>query len=187
MSSLYRELPIDLLTNIVSYIGIGTYMFINKYISTSPTIIDMKKQYAMTKIQQLVNSDYLKFINCLKNVNFDNIFIKNLFYKNITKDKIPVLWTNNYMCGYYDLKYIFEMMYYLSNSSIHINDHCVEQSNSHLYRYFYQLLKRVISPDRKQTILEINKTPCLFPLHSEFVGYDKILRRPMPVLTDYIN
>ena len=44
MSSLYRVFPIDLLTTIVSYIDIGTYMFINKYISTSPTIIDMKKQ-----------------------------------------------------------------------------------------------------------------------------------------------
>ena len=187
MTLLYGLLPIDILTYIFSYTDPNVTMIINKYTSRSPIIYAMRQQYAKEKLSRLINQDYLKFINCLRNGHFDVNVIEHLLYKNIYKDKIPTLWNKNYTCGYYDLKYIFELMYYMYNNNIMINEDNIMIGNQHFHQCFYQLLKISICNDRLQTIYHINKIPNLRPLHAKFIGYDKILRTSMPILIDYIN
>lgn len=157
----------------------------NKYFHNSPECITIRQKYAEIMVQKLINTNYILFINCIQNVKFDSLFIKQFLYDNITRQKIPVIWINNYVCGYYDLKYIFEIMYYMYKNKIHCDYNIIKKRNTHFARCYYNEFQKVMNECRIVTIQNINNVRQLVSLHKDFIGYNKLTRKPVSILIDY--
>ena len=157
----------------------------NKYFHNSSKCITIRQKYAKTMLQKLINTNYILFINCIRNIKFDSLFIKQFLYDNITRQQIPVIWINNYICGYYDLKYIFEIIYYMYKNNIDSDYFIIKQLNTHFARCYYNEFQKVMNESRIVTIQNINNTVKLLSLHRQFVGYNKLTRKPVSILIDY--
>ena len=120
------------------------------------------------------NSNYLLFYKCLINNNYTiteinkllEISIKNIpiIYKS-TKNKKHRKWGS---FGFYDMRYIFELLF-LNKSSLS-NDNILH-FNPHFYIHFYKQLTKSIKSNRKDTIDSMNKNKILLSLHRSFKGY----------------
>lgn len=120
------------------------------------------------------NRNYLQFYKCLINFNYTiseiNLLLQNslehipTIYK-LTKNKKHKKWGT---FGFYDMRYIFELLF-LNKSSL--SDDNILHFNLHFYIHFYKPLKQSIKSNRKDTINVINKNKLLLPLHTSFKGY----------------
>ena len=91
------------------------------------------------------------------------------------------------MCGYYDLKYIFEIMYYMYKNNLIIDYSIIKQYNNHFAKYYFNDLEEIMNKSRIITIQNINNIRQLVSLQKEFVGYNKTMKRRVSVLIDYQN
>lgn len=116
------------------------------------------------------NNKYLKFYECLQKFNYNKLFLNCLFIKAIKN--IKTVWSNN-QNGFYDMRYIFELMfigYELNNELIIINN---LQNNNFYRNFYYDLKKTIIYKNRSETIKNINNTPILTSLKQNFTYYNK--------------
>lgn len=129
---------------------------------------NFKKIYEKYKIYLFINNDYLIFYNYLKN-NYYSIDDLNDFIKISIRD-IPTVYKNN-ICGFYDLKYIFEL-FYLNQNNLLLEDE-IRNINLHFYIHFYHKLINILNNDRQKCIKNIEKTKYLISLHKNFNGFYK--------------
>ena len=123
-----------------------SFIIINKYIFNLFKI-DIQKY----GIINLLNKDYPKFYYYFNKYNFDSEF-NNLLFKKAILD-IKTVWANYGVCGFYDLRYIFEIMFNESN----INEIKIDILNNHFYTYFYRNLKNcIVYNNRFETLNNIN-------------------------------
>lgn len=109
--------------------------------------IDIKKHI----IINLLNKDYPKFYYFFNKYKFNSEF-NNLLFKKAISD-IKTAWGGNGTMGYYDLRYIFEIMFNESN----INEYTTKLINNHFYIFFYNNIKNcIIYNNRSKTLNNIN-------------------------------
>lgn len=154
---------IDLLLNQLNLKNKINFIKSNKFIYHN-----FIKLYEKYKIYLFINNDYLIFYNYLKNndysINDLNDFIK------ISIRNIPIVYKNN-ICGFYDLKYIFELFYINQNNLL--SDSEIKNINLHFYIHFYEKIKNILNNDRNICIQNIEKTKYLISLHQNFYGFYK--------------
>ena len=110
----------------------------------------LRNDYQKHILIKLLNNKYDNYYYLLNNNNYDLKFINLLFEKAITN--IITVWSNNGTMGYYDLRYIFELMFLESNVNIDIL-----YKNKHFYEHFYFKIKNcIVNNDRKKTLNNIN-------------------------------
>ena len=119
------------------------------------------------KIEKFINNDYINFYKFLNKYKYEKSFLEYLAKKTI--ENIPAVYGSR-SCGYYDMRYIFEIMYY----GIILDDNIVLKLNKHFYIFFYKNLKEcLINNNRKKTINNINKQRMLQSLKNNFKVYQK--------------
>lgn len=179
-------LPYEVILVIFDFTHPFVGLFVNKYLYTLTLIpSDTRQHYAGRKLHSSVEQQrYRQFLNCIQKAPFSYLAIESLLYQTI--HTLPTVWTNSYQCGYYDLRYIFEIMYYISHTNIDIDECRVKQSNPHFFNYFYNTLQRQLTTNRKETIYNINNSRRLRSLHHGFEGYDKTTRQQVERLIDYM-
>ena len=122
------------------------FIKINKYIYNLFKI-NMQKY----GIINLLNKDYPKFYYFYNKYKFNSEF-NNLLFKKAISD-IKIVWGGNGTMGYYDLRYIFEIMFNESN----INEYTTKLLNNHFYIFFYNNLKNcIVYNNRPKTLNNIN-------------------------------
>ena len=179
-------LPYEVILVIFDFTHPFVGLFINKHLYTlTITPSDTRQHYADRKLHASVEQQrYRPFVSCIRKAPFSNLAIESLLYQTI--NTLPTVWTDSYQCGYYDLRYIFEIMYYISQTNIVIDESRVKQSNPHFFDYFYSTLQRQLTANRTETLYHINQSRQLLSLHHGFVGYDKTTRQQVERLIDYV-
>jgi len=126
---------------------------------------DNLKKY---KIYHLINNDYLEFYQYLQDykytINEINEFLK------ISLKEIPTVWINS-ACGFYDMKYIFELLFINQNNLL--PDSEIKKLNLHFHIHFYSQLINCLRDSRKETKEHVFKCIYLRPLRNDFKGYYK--------------
>jgi len=129
---------------------------------------DYKNKLIKYKIYNYINYDYLHFYDFLQKYKY-TIHEINEFLEISLKD-IPTVYKNN-ICGFYDLKYIFELLFVNQNHLLTDNEIC--KLNLHFYKHFYHKMKECLDKDRENYKNNIEKTKYLISLHRNFNGYYK--------------
>ena len=127
-----------------------------------------KNELIKYKIYNYINYDYLNFYNFLQKFQY-TIHEINEFLEISLKD-IPTVYKNN-ICGFYDLKYIFELLFI--NQNYLLSDNEIKKINLHFYIHFYKKLKNILHKEREICKENIEKTKYLISLHRNFNGYYK--------------
>ena len=136
------------------------------------------------KIELYLNNDYKNFVYSLLNFKYDKKYLNKLLEKAIKQ--ITVIYGTR-SCGYYDMRYIFELMYNGAN----ISSQKVKEIDSVFYIFFYKNIKKCIKKsDRKNTLKNINKQRMLTSLRNNFKIYknkNDICHKSYIKLIDDIN
>ena len=123
-------------------------------------------QYDFNKlyIEETLNNDYLQFYKLLNKYDYDMDYLNSLLIK--TTEKILTVWGNR-SCGFYDMRFIFELMYKGCIQSSYIN-----HTAKHFYRYFYNDIKNcIVYNDRQITLINIENSKNLLSLKNKFNYY----------------
>ena len=181
-------LPIELIINIIVYCNYDIQLALlksNKDFNKSNEIKSNIIKYAEKHLYNTLNKNYISYKNCIQNVKFNELFITNLFYYLIDVENMKTQWTNNYMCGYYDLKYIFEVLYYMHLNNIDVNTTKISHINLHFMNFYNKFNdNNIFNNSRQQTIVNINNCLHLLCLHKDFIGYNKKTRKPLEKFID---
>ena len=117
------------------------------------------------QIMQFLNNDYINFYKYLNTYNYDILFLNNLAKKAIKE--IPAIYGSR-SCGYYDMRFIFELMY----NKIILKDKIVKSINNNFYTFFYGNLKLCFkNTERNKIIKKVNKQRMLQSLKNNFKVY----------------
>ena len=94
-------------------------------------------------------------------------YLNNLLIKAI--EKILTVWGNR-SCGFYDMRFIFELMY--KSCIIEQNINNLNSTAKHFYRFFYNNIKNcIVYNDRQTTLINIEKSSNLTSLKKKFNYY----------------
>ena len=117
------------------------------------------------KIELYLNNDYKNFVYTLIRFNYNDVYLNYLLEKAIKQ--ITVIYGTR-SCGYYDMRYIFELMFNGAN----ISSHKVKDIDPVFYIFFYKNIKKCINKcNRKKTLKNINKQRMLTSLRNNFKIY----------------
>lgn len=164
------NLPIEILNLIIdllNYKDIYNLLLINSYFNNKYGKDKFKEKYISNiHLEKYLNKDYNKFKNLIQYVNEDKL--EEIFL--LSLHDIKTVWIN-FMCGIYDMKYIFECMYY----GCRINDTKKLQGQAlHFYRFFYNhILRAIVEGDREKTQININNCKMVRSLHTDFKPFNK--------------
>ena len=124
------------------------------------------------KIMYYIQNDkYTEFKKCLNTYDYSDNYKQYLL--RIALTNIPSLWEKTYTCGYDNLSMIFELLY----NQVYLSDEEIKKLNEYFYRWSYKEIQECIVPNnRKETIININKSRRLKSLKTNFVGYNKNTR-----------
>jgi|TARA_B100002051_G_scaffold159630_1_gene150896 hypothetical protein len=131
---------------------------INKYLYEN-----YNKKYKKYKIYNIINNDYVTFYKYLQKYTFTSNEYNDLL--KISLKETPII---GRACGFYDMRFIFELMFINQNNLIHINE--IRIINSHFFIHFYERLKNCICPDRAKTKENIIRSRYLHSLTPFFHG-----------------
>lgn len=118
------------------------------------------------QILNFLNNDYINFYKYLNSYKYDKNFLINLLEKSIKY--IPAIYGSR-SCGYYDMRFIFELMC----KNICLKDEIIKSLNEHFYIVFYKNLKICFKKNckRNDIIKKINKQKMLQSLKNNFKVY----------------
>ena len=121
---------------------------------------DFNKLY----FEKTLNNDYLQFYKLLNKYDYDMDYLNYLLIK--ATEKILTVWGNR-SCGFYDMRFIFELMYKGCIQSSYIN-----HTAKHFYRHFYNNIKNcIVYNDRQTTLINIENSRNLLSLKIKFNYY----------------
>lgn len=151
----------------LNYKDIYKLLRVNKYINNSLSEYFKKRFYYLFVIKLInINLEFFKKeILLLKPVCLKKVFIYTL-------NNIDTVWLNKSQ-GFYNMKYILECMIIGCRVDKTIQ-YKFNYTGSHFYQYFYQDLLNCITCNERIIIQRnIDKTPRLKSLHSNFVPFNK--------------
>jgi len=147
---------IDYIFNNLFYEYMITFSQINKY------TYKKYKDSIKFKVYEFLNNDYKLYKECFKRYKYDEMQIKTMGLIAISE---PIsIWATS-LSGYYDLRYIFELIIV----GLDINDTDIVNINKGLnLRIILSTLNGCKSFNRFETIENINREPSLRSLHMLF-------------------
>ena len=123
------------------------------------------------KIYNYINNDYLQFYQSLQDNHYTNDEMSSLLKLSI--QNIPTVYKNK-ICGFYDLKYIFEMLFITQNIiTTLVTDQEIQKLNIHFYIHFYPKIKEILHENRNTCKKNIENNKYLISLQKDFVGFYK--------------
>lgn len=167
MEFCYIFIPNDVVEVILDNINDLHTMF-NLVQSCSYLFTKYKNVIPKYKLEKCLYRNYIKFHYLLefysKTINNDTMFIQNLYKKAVYI--IPTVWKNN-CCGFVDLRYIFELLYYCNIE----DERNISLVNPNFYRLFYKkIISNIEKNNRTKTIENLQKShPVLACLKKSFV------------------
>tara|TARA_Y100001935_G_scaffold255594_1_gene269778 strand:+ start:2910 stop:3449 length:540 start_codon:yes stop_codon:yes gene_type:complete len=147
---------IDLIFNKLNHDCKISFSQINKY------SYNKYKHSIKYLVYNYVNLDYLCFKKCFQKYNYSEEELIQL--GNIAIKNVKTIW-GSALSGYYDLRYIFELIYNgldIKHSAI------VENTNALNLKVIMEKIKQCISWNRSETINNINNEVMLYPLQYRF-------------------
>ena len=169
-----NKLPNDILEIVINNLEIkDRYSFI----LTNQTNNDnfgkekFKKKFQYLLVKRLLNNDLYKFKNEIINLSEkerNEIFLESIH-------NIRTIWLNEQQ-GFYDMKYILECMMYGSRITDlnGITNHTSNHFNNHFYNPIVECIGFLTIKDREKIQKNIDNTPVLKSLHSNFRPIKKI-------------
>lgn len=164
------EFSYDLLIIFVknlNYKHFSNLLKVNKYINKSLSK-HFKNRFYHLFVIKLVNKDlevFKKEILLLKPLSLKKVFIHTL-------NNIKTIWLNKTQ-GFYNMKYILECMIIGCRVDKTIQ-YQFNYTGSHFHQYFYKDLLNCITCNERIIIQRnIDKTPILKSLHSNFIPFNK--------------
>ena len=134
------------------------FIFINHYTFTQ------YYPYLKQMIFSFINEDYLLFRKLLRKFSYNSDEINQLLTLGIQNINI----VRAGCVGYYDLRYLFELIYsYPINKEIIIQEVNKDKKKKNIL-FLIKQIKNCISFNRSETILKINNTSSLYSLHYTF-------------------
>ena len=169
-----KQLPNDVLEIIINNLEIkDRYSFIltNKTNNDNFGKEKFKKKFQYLLVKRLLNNDLYKFKNEIINLSEkerNKIFLESIH-------NIRTIWLNEQQ-GFYDMKYILECMMYGSRITDlnEITNHTSNHFNNHFYNYIVECIGFLTIKDREKIQKNIDNTPVLKGLHSNFKPIKKI-------------
>ena len=147
---------IDNIFKKLDYEDMIQFLQVNKY------MVKVYQNYIKYKIFDYINKDYRMFKGCFNRYTYNDKVIKELGI--IALKKLNTIWGSN-LTGYYDLRFIFELIM----SGLNINDKdIIEANNSLSIRFIVKKMNSCKSFNRFETIRNVNSEPSLRSLHSTF-------------------
>ena len=142
-----HDIIFDILDNIVTYRDKINFISTNK--SYYHEFIDDLKKYKLIK---MINKDYYETCELLDKYEYgsDSQYIKEVVTKSL-------ILSYNTTYGFYDMRYIFELMF-----QFNFSDSYIEGLNPHFYIHFYgRVMECIVKGDRKKTLENINEKKML--------------------------
>lgn len=169
-----NQLPNDVLEIVINNLKIkDRYSFIltNKTNNDNFGKEKFKKKFQYLLVKRLLNNDLYKFKNEIINLSEkerNKIFLESIH-------NIRTIWLNEQQ-GFYDMKYILECMVYGSRITDlnEITNHTSKHFNNHFYNYIVECIGFLTIKDREKIQKNIDDTPVLKGLHSNFKPIKKI-------------
>ena len=169
-----NKLPNDILEIVINKLEIkDRYSFIltNKTNNHNFGKEKLKKKFQYLLVKRLLNNDLYKFKNEIINLSEkerNQIFLESIH-------NIRTIWLNEQQ-GFYDMKYILECMMYGSRITDlnEITNHTSNHFNNHFYNYIVECIGALTIKDREKIQKNIDNTPVLKGLHSNFKPIKKI-------------
>ena len=147
---------IDIIFKKLNYEDMISFLQVNKYMVTT------YQEYIKYRIFDYINKDYRLFKKCFKRYTYDDKVIKELGI--ISLMKTNTVW-GSYLTGYYDLRFIFELIM----NGLDIYDEDIIRMNKTLnIRFILKKMNTCKSFNRFETIRNVNNEPSLRSLHSSF-------------------
>jgi hypothetical protein len=144
----------------LSYEGKVAFSHINRY------TYNEYKDTIKYNIFKYINTDYRLYKDCINRYKYNNNEIRDLGI--IAIKNMKTVW-GSLQTGYYDLRYIFELIM----KDLDINDKDIKKINNKLnLQLILQEIKKCKSFNRAETILNISKVPMLHALRYTFKNYD---------------
>ena len=124
----------------------------------------LQEDFDKLYFEKTLNNNYLQFYKLLNKYDYDMDYLNSLLIKAI--EKILTVWGNR-SCGFYDMRFIFELMYKGCIQSSYIN-----HTAKHFYRFFYNDIKEcIVYNDRQATLINIENSKKLLSLKRKFNYY----------------
>ena len=165
MDIVTNDIIILIYNKLVNTKDIYNFIIINKYFYNL-----LKNNFNKLKLEYYLNKNYICFYKYLQKYNYNKEILNNLFIKAI--HNILTVWSNK-QNGFYDMRYIFELMY----KGCVLNDDIVKNynlKNNHFYKHFYfNIINCIVYNNRKKTINNINNSSNLTSLKQNFKYYKK--------------
>ena len=129
-------------------------------------ILEKKKEKDVTL--HLKKYNFLKFKLGLEKLSKN--YLDHLLFIVFNKIDIPAIWKNP-TCGYYDIRYMFELIYLGARIKI---DKIQNKFNRQIYNIYYDKLIKNLSDSRDKTIKDLlNKYEIFFILDKKYLPYPK--------------
>lgn len=169
-----NDIPIELLPLIIDKLQFNdTYnlLLTNKKFNNEFGKDKFKKKYQYLLVERLLNNDLHKFKKEI--INLSEKERHEIFLESI--HNIRTIWLNEQQ-GFYDMKYILECMMYGSRITNlnEITNHTSNHFNNHFYNYIVECIGDLTIKDREKIQKNIDDTPVLKGLHSNFIPIKKI-------------
>ena len=114
-------------------------------------------------VYKCINNDYHIFKRCFQRYKYSEEEINSLGIDSVRG--IRTIWCHPIVCGHYDLRYIFELIY----NGLDINNKdIIDNTNALNLHYIIKKIKQCVSFSRFETIQNINNEPVLRSLHMLF-------------------
>jgi hypothetical protein len=158
----WNNIPHDIIFYILD--NIDTYRDKINFISTNKSyyhgFIDDLKKYKLIKT---INNHYYETCELLDKYEYDSnsSFMDDVLEKTLLH--IPTIWSNT-TCGFYDMRYIFELMFRFKFS-----ENEIKRLNTHFFTHFYGRIEEcIVKGDREKTLENINEKKMLRCLSYNF-------------------
>lgn len=169
-----NDIPIELLPLIIDKLQFNdkyNLLLTNKKFNNEFGKDKFKKKYQYLLVKRLLNNDLHKFKKEI--INLSEKERHEIFLKSI--HNIRTIWLNEQQ-GFYDMKYILECMIYGSRITDlnELTNHTSNHFNNHFYNSIVECIGFLTIKDREKIQKNIDDTPVLKGLHSNFMPIKKI-------------
>ena len=146
----------------MSYENKKKIVLINKYLYKK-----YNKKIYFYRLDKYLNNNYIKFYKLLNKYNYneDKKYLEKIL--NLSVKNINTVWRNDNN-GYYDLRYLFELIYKYLEIINYLKLNGTYNHNNHIIVKIINTIILCIKSTRKETLNEINNNSWLLSLKNDF-------------------
>ena len=154
---------VDIIFSKMPYENKKKIVLINKYLYKK-----YNKKIHFYRLDKYLNNDYIKFYKLLNKYNYkeDKEYLEEIL--NLSINNINTIWKDD-INGYYDLRYLFELIYEYNDMIEILNFQDSYNNNNHIKVMIINNILLCIKSSRSETLKQINdNTKYLSSLKNDF-------------------